>query len=267
MPERILKKPNHFDKLEALMRVLREECPWDKAQSLTSLRRCTLEETHEVLEAIDDAAKGGDWQKLESELGDLLLQVAFYARIADEQGKFSLADIIDALIDKMIYRHPHVFEGAEPDDLKHQWDSLKDVEHAERNSLMDDIPPLPALAYAAKQQNRAARVGFDWNNAGDVIAKMEEELGELSHEVISAADPARIEDEFGDVLFTLVNLGRKLGIDAEIALMRTNRKFAGRFRAMEQLAEGKGIDMAGLGIDALEMLYKEARSLSDLGES
>jgi len=259
MPERIHNKSNHFDKLEALMRVLREECPWDKEQTLTSLRRYTLEETHEVLEAIDHAEKHDDWQKLKNELGDLLIQVAFYARIADEQGKFSLGDVIDALVDKMIYRHPHVFEDAKPDDLKRQWESLKDAEHSERHSLMDDIPPLPALAYALKQQSRASRVGFDWDNPKDVIAKMEEELAELSHEVASNADPARIEDEFGDVLFTLVNLGRKLGVDSEIALMHTNRKFSRRFRCMEGLAEKNGIMLADLDIDALESLYEEAK--------
>ncbi len=241
------------------MRVLREECPWDKEQTLTSLRRYTLEETHEVIEAIDHAAKHDDWQKLKIELGDLLIQVAFYARIADEQDKFSLGDVIDTLIDKMIYRHPHVFEDARPADLKHQWESLKDAEHSERHSLMDDIPLLPALAYALKQQSRASRVGFDWDNATDVIAKMEEELAELSHEVASGADPARVEDEFGDVLFTLVNLGRKLGIDAEIALMHTNRKFSKRFRSMESLAEDRGVLLSELDLDGLESLYEEAK--------
>ncbi|MFQ5581159.1 MAG: nucleoside triphosphate pyrophosphohydrolase [Mariprofundaceae bacterium] len=262
MPERIYKEDNYFNKLEILMKVLREECPWDKEQTLSSLRTYTLEETHEVLEAIDRAAHNNEWQMLRDELGDLLLQVAFYARIADEHGKFNFGDVIDGLIEKMIYRHPHVFKGARPVDLSQQWESLKDAKHAERKSLMDGIPPLPALAYAQKQQKRAARVGFDWQKPVDVIAKMEEELAELAEEVKKGIDASRIEDEFGDVLFTLVNLGRKLGMDAELALMRTNRKFAQRFRVMESLAEKKGLALSELNLDELEALYEEAKAVS-----
>jgi len=262
MPERIYKEDNYFNKLESLMKVLREECPWDKEQTISSLRTYTLEETHEVLEAIDRAAHDNDWQMLRHELGDLLLQVVFYARIADEHGEFDFGDVIDGLIEKMIYRHPHVFADTTPADLSQQWESLKDGEHGERKSLMDGIPPLPALAYARKQQKRAARVGFDWQRPVDVIAKMEEELAELAGEVTMGADPARLEDEFGDVLFTLVNLARKLGLDAELALMRTNRKFAQRFRAMELLAEKRGLVLAELDMDALEALYEEAKAVS-----
>lgn len=260
MPERISKQTNYYDKLEELMKVLREECPWDKAQTLSSLRTYTLEETHEVIEAIDRAVYDNEWQTLKNELGDLLLQVVFYARLADEHGEFNFADVIDGLIEKMIYRHPHVFGEARPADLSQQWESLKDAEHGERKSLMDGIPPLPALAYAKKQQKRAARIGFDWRQATDVIAKMEEELAELAEEVTEGADPSCIEDEFGDVLFTLVNLGRKLGVDAEQALMRTNRKFGQRFRTMETLAGNRGQLLSELDIEALERLYEEAKA-------
>ena len=270
MPGRIHKQTNYYDKLEELMKVLREECPWDRKQTLSSLRTYTLEETHEVLEAIDRAVRDNEWQTLKNELGDLLLQVLFYARIADEHGKFDFADVIDGLIQKMIYRHPHVFGEAQPADLSQQWESLKDAEHGERKSLMDGIPPLPALAYAQKQQKRAARVGFDWQQAADVIAKMDEELAELAKEVTSGTDIARIEDEFGDVLFTLVNLGRKLGVDAEQALMRSNRKFGQRFRAMETLASNRSLLLSELDIEALEKLYEEAKaaehSQQDSGE-
>lgn len=259
MPQRILNKDNYFDKLEELMKVLRKECPWDNEQTLTSLRTYTLEETHEVLEAIDKAVNENDWSALQGELGDLLIQIAFYSIIADEQGAFSLGDVFESLIRKMIYRHPHVFADARPRDVLEQWESLKDREHKERESLMDGIPPLPALAYALKQQKRAARVGFDWKTADDVIEKMEEELAELSYEVISGADLSRIEDEFGDVLFTLVNLGRKLGIDAEICLMGTNRKFAERFRGIESIAQKRDLDLASMDLDSLESLYQEAK--------
>ena len=267
MPERILNKSNYFDKLDELMKVLRKECPWDNEQTLSSLRTYTLEETHEVLEAIDKAVDENDWNELKNELGDLLIQIAFYSVIADEQGQFSMADVFETLIQKMIYRHPHVFGDARPADFLEQWESLKDAEHQERKSLMDGIPPLPALAYALKQQKRAARVGFDWKSTDDVIEKMEEELSELSDEVRKGADASRIEDEFGDVLFTLVNLGRKLDLDAEICLMHTNRKFAERFRGIESLAHKRHMELSELGLDALEELYQEVKSEIDRKKS
>jgi len=218
-----------------------------------------LEESHEVLEAMDIAHQTGEWQELKSELGDLLLQIAFHCCIAEEQEKFNLSDVVDTLVAKMIYRHPHVFADAKPDDLLKQWDALKDEEHQERTSLMDGIPPLPALAYAQKQQQRAARVGFDWLEVTDVIEKMQEELDELAFEVRNQQPKARIEDEFGDVLFTLTNLARKLDVDAELCLMQSNRKFAARFRRMEDLANIESLDLKQLKLDALETLYQQAK--------
>jgi len=263
VPGRIKDKDNYYEKLYALMKVLREECPWDKEQTLLSLRRYTLEEVHEVLEAIDIADSDDNWEPLKSELGDLLIQVLFYSRIAEESDKFAFSDVIDALIDKMIYRHPHVFDKANPEDLTDQWDSLKEAEHSGRKSLMDEIPPLPALKYAQKQQQRAARVGFDWVKATDVLAKMREELDELEHEVTHSKDMKRIEDEFGDVLFTLANLARKLDLDAELCLMSTNRKFADRFRMMERLADQDGISLKELDLDQQEELYQRAKTITN----
>ncbi len=262
MPERITHKDNQYAKLKALIKVLRENCAWDREQTLASLRTHTLEETHEVLEAIDRVIACDEWDALKNELGDLLFQVLFYARIASERGKFDLDDVVQALIEKMIHRHPHIFADAEPDNLSRQWDRLKEAEHVERKSLMDGIPPLPALAYAGKQQRRAAMIGFDWDNARDVIGKMEEELAELAHEVRSNAAGSRLEDEFGDVLFTLVNLGRKLNLDAELALMRTNRKFAERFRGIERLASSRKLDLAALSLDELEAMYQQVKNSS-----
>jgi MazG family protein len=254
MKDKINEIVHSIDKLEVLMDVLREQCPWDREQTLQSLRTYTLEEVHEVIEAIDHE----DWQALKVELGDLLLQIVFYARIAREHGEFSLHDIADSIVEKMIRRHPHVFEDKQTDDLSRQWEELKRAEHAERASLMDGIPPLPALKYAQKVQQRAARAGFDWTQASDVLEKMHEELAELEAEVRDpTAPPERIEDEFGDVLFALVNLGRKLGLDAELALMRSNRKFSARFRKMEQLAES---DLAELTLAQQEQLYQRAKS-------
>ena len=147
-----------------------------------------------------------------------------------------------------------------PDDLTDQWNSLKDAEHSERTSLMDGIPPLPALKYAQKQQQRAARVGFDWSEASDVLAKMREELEELEFEVLNKSNIRRIEDEFGDVLFTLTNLARKLNLDAELCLMQTNRKFADRFRAMEHIADSRDLSLSDMDLDAMELLYLEAKN-------
>ena len=262
MPHRVCSKDNYYSKLKALMNVLRKECPWDAEQTLESLRTYTLEEVHEVFEAIEDAVERDQWQPLKNELGDLLLQVLFYACIAEERKAFDLDDVADALIEKMISRHPHVFAGGQKNDLSRQWEALKDQEHAGRNSLMDGIPPLPAMAQAHKMQRRASRVGFDWAQASDVLEKMHEELGELEAEVTQNAPHARLQDEFGDVLFTLVNLGRKLDIDAELALMHTNRKFAGRFRAMEAMADKRGLSLDDMSLDDMELLYTEVKNES-----
>lgn len=265
MPERIAKEDGYFSKLRLLMDILRQECPWDKKQTIQGLRPYTLEEVHEVLEAVDHAVESDDWRMLEDELGDLLLQVVFYACIAEEQHKFSIESIVDRLIEKMIYRHPHVFSDARPADVVEQWEQLKDAKHTERKSRMDGIPPLPALSYAKKQQSRAARVGFDWNAPELVIDKMYEELGEFADEVrmshTGANNRQQLEDELGDVLFTVVNLARKLDLDAELCLMKTNRKFAHRFRTMETLAEEQNTTLTELDIDAQEALYQQAKAL------
>ncbi|MDQ6967464.1 MAG: nucleoside triphosphate pyrophosphohydrolase [Mariprofundaceae bacterium] len=259
MPDRIIHITNNFDKLYKLMNVLRKECSWDQAQTIESLKRYTLEETHEVLEAIDIVSKQGDWNPLLQELGDLLLQISFYACIAEEEKKFNWDDIVEALVAKMIYRHPHVFGDATPSDLNEQWESLKDSEHHERKSLMDGIPPLPALKYAQKQQDRAARIGFDWVKASDIMQKMREEMDELEFEIQSNAPLSRLEDEFGDVFFTLVNLARKLGLDSELCLMSTNRKFSKRFRGMEGLAESQNRSLKDMDTATLEQFYEDAK--------
>lgn len=261
MPERISNQENYYDKLYVLMKLLRQECPWDQEQTITSLRQYTLEEVHEVLEAIDLADATDDWQPLKDELGDLLLQVVFYACIAEESGHFHLGDVIDGLIEKMVYRHPHVFKNTKTDDVLAQWERLKDAEQTDRTSLMDGIPPLPALKYAQKEQQRAARVGFDWTETATVLDKMREELAEFEYEVNHHSSIDRLEDEFGDILFTLANLARKLDLDAELCLMRTNRKFAARFRCMEDQAASTDTALGDLDIGALEQLYQIAKQM------
>jgi len=264
MPDRIHSQKTYYDKLTAMMSLLRQECPWDREQTLLSLRQYTLEEVHEVIEAVELADASDEWEPLKKELGDLLIQILFYAQLAEEAKQFNLGDVIDGLIEKMIYRHPHVFEATKPDanldEINAQWDRLKDEEQTAPKSLMDDIPPLPALKYAQKQQQRAARVGFDWTDTADVMAKMREELDELEHEVVNQHDIRRIEDEFGDVLFTLANLARKLDIDAELCLMQSNHKFASRFKGMELLAEDRGACLAEMSLDAMESLYQDVKT-------
>ncbi len=259
MPERIFQHEESLARLVAMMDILRQECPWDRQQTPLSLRPFTLEEAHEVIEAAEKAA-AGDWQELRGELGDLLLQVVFYAKFADEAGAFDLHDVIDGLIDKMVYRHPHVFADAQPDDILEQWEQLKAKESNDRTSLMDGIPPLPALAVAHKMQSRAARVGFDWPDAQGVLEKVSEEVGELQ-QALAQQDDQHAALEFGDLLFTLVNLGRKLGIDAETALMSSNRKFASRFRAMESLAAGEGETLNALDLSQFEAIYQRVKRM------
>ena len=254
MTERIYAHEDDLRQLIALMDILRAECPWDRKQTLRSLRPYTLEEAHEVLEAAEEAADGDGWNGLRGELGDLLMQVLFYSKIASEAQAFDLHDVITALITKMIYRHPHVFGDAQPDDLLEQWEQLKAKEPNDRTSLMDGIPPLPALAMAQKMQQRAARVGFDWPDAQGVLAKVSEEVAELQ-QALAEQDGEQAELEFGDLLFTLVNLGRKLGLDAETALLSSNRKFAHRFRAMEQQVADEGTTLIACSSSQLEAVY------------
>jgi len=262
MPDRIYCHDNDLQRLIAMMDILRKECPWDHEQTLRSLRPYTLEEAHEVLEAAEEAASGDGWNGLRGELGDLLMQVLFYSKIASEQRAFDLHDVISALISKMIYRHPHVFADAKPDDILQQWEQLKAKEGNERNSLMDGIPPLPALAMAQKMQVRAAQVGFDWPDAQGVLAKVSEEVVEL-HEALADGDAEQVELEFGDLLFTLVNLGRKLGVDAETALLASNRKFARRFRAMEQQVADDDTTLVACSSTQLEAIYHNIKEQHD----
>jgi len=267
MPERITSLPHPYDRVARLMMILRQECPWDQKQTLRSLAPCTLEEAHEVLEAVEIAATHNDWQPLQEELGDLLLHIAFYARLAEEQEAFSLQSVFDGLVTKMIARHPHVFGDAivnNSDDVLLQWNRIKSQEKQDRTSLMDGIPPLPALAYAQKQQDRAASVGFDWVKPEDVLAKMQEELDEFADEVNNNSGDDRLQDEFGDVLFTLVNLGRKIGLDAETCLMQSNRKFSQRFRKLEAIASDNSLTLSELSLQELEVIYQQAKHASCL---
>jgi XTP/dITP diphosphohydrolase/ATP diphosphatase len=244
-------------------------CPWDREQTFDSIKRHTLEETYEVFDAIERRA----WPDLKDELGDLLLQVLFYAQMASEAGYFSIEDVASNLNAKLIRRHPHIFAGAEATDsnaVLRNWEQIKQTEKKAsvlpQNSMLDDIPrSMPAILEAAKLGSRAAKVGFDWPNANGLFDKLQEEIGELKAELVPSSDPgsaAAIEGELGDILFTAVNLARHLKVDPESALRATNAKFRCRFAAMESAAGGAGALTASTP-SQLDLLWNQAKDAAN----
>ena len=257
--------PNAIEELLAIMARLRDPdngCPWDLQQDFASIAPYTIEEAFEVAEAI----ASDDMHELRDELGDLLLQVVFHARMAEEQGSFAFADVVRAISDKMIRRHPHVFadqQGASMTEIKDTWESIKAAERKskgqEHASQLDGVPQgLPALQRAAKLQKKASRVGFDWPEAGQVLAQVRAELDELE-QAMANGEQAAIEDELGDVLFSVVNLSRHLRCDAEMALRGASGKFSSRFRLMERAAAEAGETLADMDDAALEELWQKAK--------
>jgi nucleoside triphosphate diphosphatase len=255
-----------LDRLLAIMARLRDPqhgCPWDREQSFATIAPYTLEEAYEVADAI----ARGDVAALKDELGDLLFQVVFHARMAEEARLFDFDDVAAAIADKMERRHPHVFGDVPIDSAAAQtaaWEEHKAVERQARaqqagngHSVLDGVAlALPALLRAVKIQSRAARIGFDWPEARPVFDKLAEEIAELRTEFDAGADPSRLEDELGDILFAVANLARKLRIDPEAALRRATGKFERRFRRIEALAAERNI---GSDLDALENLWQEAK--------
>lgn len=252
--------------LEPLVRIMKElrgpkGCPWDKEQTHESLKRYLIEETYEVIEAIELA----DMDKLREELGDLLLQIVFHAELASEQSAFDMNDVVASIVHKMRTRHPHVF-GKEKVDSAAQvmdnWENIKDKEKAragERKTLMDVPRGLPALLRAEKIQARASRVGFDWPDVQGAWEKVKEEQAELM-EALEHGQAEKIQDEFGDLLFALVNVARFLEVDPEEALTRTIDKFIQRFQGMEEIAARRGLDLNQLNLEQLDSLWEEVKS-------
>ncbi len=235
-------------------------CPWDREQTHASLKRNLLEECYEALEAID----GGDAGALSEELGDILAQVAFHAQIASEAGEFGLADVLAHVNRKLVRRHPHVFGGATVTDareVERNWERLKERENRGKGapkSAVDRIPKdLPALTYAQLMQDRVGRAGFEWEDISGVLAKVVEEVEELRR----AANDAERSHELGDLFFTMVNLSRWLGIHAEDALRRANRRFGSRYASMEELAASRGQDFVSLSLAEKEELWQEAKQI------
>lgn len=261
---------NPTDRLRAVMAKLRDPdggCPWDVEQTFATIAPYTIEEAYEVADAI----QRGDMAGLRDELGDLLLQVFFHARMAEEAGHFDYDDVARAIADKMVRRHPHVFGDADIATAEAQtvhWEDLKARERAEKGataekdaSALDGVAiPLPALTRAEKLQKRAARIGFDWPEAAPVIAKIEEELAELRAEMDGGTSRARLEEEMGDLLFAVANLARHLKIDPETALRRGNHKFEDRFRRMEKRLRGQGLDPAESSLDEMEAAWQAEKA-------
>ncbi|MBJ3813799.1 nucleoside triphosphate pyrophosphohydrolase [Shimwellia pseudoproteus] len=256
---------NQIDRLLGIMRRLRDPqtgCPWDTAQTFSSIAPYTLEETYEVLDAIARE----DFDDLRGELGDLLFQVVFYARMAEEEGRFNFSDICAAISDKLERRHPHVFgeiEAKNSEQVASRWEKIKTSERAEKAqySAVDDIPQaLPALMRAHKIQKRVAAVGFDWDALGPVLDKVHEEIDEVMHEAQQAVvDPAKLEEEVGDLLFATVNLARHLGTKAETALQKANLKFERRFRQVEQIIISQGLTMPGATLEQMEDAWQQVK--------
>jgi len=239
-----------YDRITALMDRLRADCPWDREQTFETIAPYTVEEAYEVMDAIERE----DMTDLKSELGDLLFQVLFHSKIASEDGSFDFADVCDGLVEKMVRRHPHVFEGAEKPD----WDAIKAAERSvkgEQKTLDGVALSSPALMRAEKLQKRAAKTGFDWPDTDGPYEKLTEEIEEV-REAVADGNDDEIEDEIGDLLFSVVNLARKLKVDPEAALRRANGKFTQRFNEIEKRAEP---DLKSLSLDEMETLWQAAK--------
>ncbi|MGC1516697.1 MAG: nucleoside triphosphate pyrophosphohydrolase [Maribacter sp.] len=245
-----------FDRLLTIMDELREQCPWDKKQTMQTLRHLTIEETYELGDAILD----NDLNEVKLELGDVLLHIVFYARIGSETGDFDIADVANAICDKLIHRHPHIYGDvtvADAEEVKRNWEHIKLKEG--KKSVLEGVPKsLPALVKANRIQEKVAGVGFDWEKPEQVFAKVQEELNELQEEV-AIGNRNTVESEFGDVLFSMINYARFLGVDPENALERTNKKFTKRFQYLEQKAEQLGRPLKDMTLAEMERYWNEAK--------
>lgn len=246
-----------FERLLTIMEELREKCPWDKKQTMETLRHLTIEEVYELSDAIMD----GDLEEVRKELGDLMLHMVFYSKIGDEKGKFDIADVLNGVCEKLINRHPHIYGDVEvsgEDEVKANWEKIKLKEG--RNSVLEGVPrSLPSLVKASRIQDKARGVGFDWDNRGQVWDKVKEEISELEVEVEGGSD--KIEDEFGDVLFSLINYARFIGVNPDNALERTNKKFIKRFQYLETASKADGKVMGEMTLDEMDEYWNKAKTL------
>ena len=249
-----------FERLVTIMDDLREKCPWDKKQTIQSLRQMTLEETYELTDAITDE----NWKEIKEELGDLLLHIVFYAKIGAEQSQFSIDEVINGICEKLITRHPHIYGDVKvenDEDVKRNWEKLKMKEG--KKSVLSGVPKtLPAIVKAMRLQEKAKQVGFEWENKEQVWEKVKEEEAELQ-EAIAGGEQAKIEEEYGDLLFSLVNFARFLNVDAENALEVTNKKFIQRFTQMEEKAQATGKPLAEMTLEEMDAIWNQIKRHKD----
>lgn len=246
-----------LERLRHIMDELREKCPWDKKQTVHTLRQQTLEEVYELA----DALSAEDWKNIKEELGDVLLHIVFYSRIASEQNHFTLDDVIEGVCNKLVGRHPHIYADVQADNeeqVKQNWEKIKLKEG--KKSVLSGIPAtMPAMMKALRLQEKTKQVGFEWDHIDQVKEKVDEEIGEL-YEAVAANDHEETEQEFGDVLFALVNYSRFLKIDAEQALEKTNRKFIRRFQQMEEMAAAQGRALHDMTLTEMDALWNEVKT-------
>jgi MazG family protein len=247
-----------FERLLTIMDELREKCPWDKKQTMQTLRHLTIEETYELTDAILE----NDLEEVKKELGDLMLHIIFYSKIGSETNDFDITDVMNGISEKLIHRHPHIYgdvEVANEEEVKANWEKLKLKEG--KKSVLEGVPnSLPALVKAIRIQDKARGIGFDWENKNQVWDKVNEEIEELHIEI--KANSEKVEDEFGDVLFSLINYARFLNINPEDALEKTNKKFIKRFQYLENETIKKGISLSDMTLEEMNKYWDESKSLS-----
>lgn len=252
----MLNNKKTFANLVQIMNELREQCPWDRKQTIHTLRSMTLEETYELADAIQE----NDWANIKEELGDLLLHILFYSKIASEENRFTIEDVIDGIAKKLINRHPHIYSNVKVNDegdVKKNWEKIKQAEG--KTSILSGVPnSMNALSKAICIQEKAKKVGFEWENKNDVWKKVEEEITELT-EAVSSENQKHIEEEFGDVLFSLVNYSRFINIDADIALEKVNKKFITRFKKMEEVATAQGKHLTDMSLQEMDAIWNNIK--------
>ncbi len=254
---------NAFERIIQIMDELREQCPWDKQQTWESLRTLTIEEIYEL----SDAIVKKNYSEIRKELGDVFLHILFYSRIASEENQFDINDVIKTLTEKLIHRHPHIYGNVKADneeEVKRNWEKIKQSERAGSSSkgVLSGVPnSLPSIIKAYRMQEKAAAVGFDWNNKNDVIEKVQEELQEFLDEVESNADREKIEEELGDLLFSLINLARFLNINPDNVLERNNKKFLNRFNYIEKKLAEKNKNFSEVNLEEMEKYWIEAKQI------
>jgi XTP/dITP diphosphohydrolase len=251
-----------FERLLNIMDDLRSGCPWDKKQTLESLRHLTIEETYELSDAILE----GDMEEIRKEIGDLMLHLVFYAKIGSETNDFDITDVLNGICEKLIHRHPHIYSDvivADEEEVKANWEKIKLKEKGGKNgerSVLEGVPSsLPSLVKASRIQDKARGVGFDWERKEQVWEKVEEEINEFKHEVENGSD--KIEDEFGDVLFSLVNYARFIKINPDDALEKTNKKFIKRFQYLESESKKDGKELSSMTLDEMDVYWNKAKKL------